>query len=67
MRATSIIGLLLAIAVTGAMFGIAWLVVQVISTGQWVSALRWVALVVLGGVLIFRIVARIRKRRASES
>ena len=66
MRSTSIIGLLAALAVTAGLFGGAWLIVQVISTGQWLVAVRWIALVLIAGVLAFRIITRIRRRR-SES
>jgi hypothetical protein len=67
MRGTSIIGLLLAVAVTCALFGGAWLIVHVIRTGEWMAASRWVVVVILGGIVIFRVVARIRRRRAGES
>jgi hypothetical protein len=67
MRGTSIIGLLLAIAVTAVIFGVVWLVVQGIRTGQWVDVVRWVVLVVAVGWLTFRVVARIRRRRAGDA
>jgi hypothetical protein len=67
MRGTSIIGLLLAVAVTAALFGTAWLIVQGISSGQWIEVVRWVALALLTGLLVARLVIRIMKRRAGDA
>jgi Flp pilus assembly protein TadB len=66
MRSSTIIGLIGALGATTVLFGGAWLISYVISTGEWMGALRWVAVVIIGAVLIVRLVLRIRKSRAGE-
>jgi hypothetical protein len=70
MRGTSLLGLVLALAITVALFGGAYLAVEVImpalARGQGMEMLRWLAVAVIGGILAYRLFKRFRRRRRAE-
>jgi hypothetical protein len=63
----SAVGLLLAILVTAVIFGGAFLIVQIIvpamMRGESLAMLRWGAVALIGGFLVYRIYGRLRRRR----
>ena len=70
MRTTSILGLVLALAVTVALFGGAFLAIEVImpalARGEGLAMLRWLAVAVIGGILAYRLFKRFRRRRRAD-
>ena len=64
----SALGLVLALLMTGAIFGGAWLLIQVIipamGRGESMPLLRWGAVALIGAVLVYRLVSRYRRGRS---
>ena len=70
MGGTSILGLVLALLVTGAIFGTAYFVVSILPTlasGDAMGLARWAAAAAIGGVLVYRQYGRVRGRRKKRS
>jgi hypothetical protein len=65
------LGLLLAILVTAVIFGGAFLIAQVIVPamlrGESIAMLRWGAVALIGGFLIYRLYGRLRRRRRDKT
>ena len=69
MNRTSILGLVLALLATGTIFGTAYFVVYVVPTmagGDVLVLMRWAAMALIGGLLLYRLYARVGRSRKKK-
>ena len=65
-----LLGLVMAVLVTGAIFGGGWLLLQVIipavGRGEALPMLRWAAIAIIGAILVYRLFGRYHRRKGAR-
>lgn len=70
MNGTSLLGLILALLVTGTIFGAGYFIIYIVPTlagGDALLLMRWAAVVLIVGLLLYRLYARLGRSRKKKA